>query len=250
MSSIPREALKTNASNPGVIGVAELEAQCFGARYHFLRIGNIGRGDLVHHFGGRIAEHALGADIEYLNDALLVGGDTREVGAVENRVLQGHCYESLFAAGDVLVADGIQELARGDEARLDQRLSQLLGLRLHIPRTFLCAIGLGISLRLSLSGHQTGIPHIRFGHPRLLLIPQLTCLSIQRFCLNILLFDHSHLLPRPLEPATDSLLRHSISLRPSEPAEAHAPGRGGTVPTYPISCPHRAPGQNPSKQDV
>src|SRR5208282_830213 len=69
-------------------GGSDLDAQRFGARYHFLRIGNVGRRDLVHHVGGRVAEHALSADIEYLNDTLLVGGDTRKVGAVENRVLQ------------------------------------------------------------------------------------------------------------------------------------------------------------------
>ena len=49
------------------------------------RIGNVGRRDLVHHFGGSVAEHALSADVEDLNDALGVGGDAREVGAVENR---------------------------------------------------------------------------------------------------------------------------------------------------------------------
>ena len=80
---------------------AELEAQRFGARDHFLRIGNVGRGDLVHHFGGRVAQHALGADIEYLNDALLVGGDAREVGAVENRVLQGPRLEQRLFAPDL-----------------------------------------------------------------------------------------------------------------------------------------------------
>ncbi len=66
----------------------ELEAQRFGARDQFLRIGNIGRGDLVHHFGGRVAQHPFGADVEDLDDAFRVGGDTRKVGAVENRVLQ------------------------------------------------------------------------------------------------------------------------------------------------------------------
>ena len=56
--------------------------------------------DLVHHVGGRVAQHALGADIEDLNDALRVGGDAGEVGAVENRVLQGPRFEqSLFAFG-------------------------------------------------------------------------------------------------------------------------------------------------------
>jgi hypothetical protein len=75
------------------------------------KIGDIGWGDPVHHVGGRVAQHALGADIEYLNDAFLVGGDTREVGAVENRVLQGPRFkQSLFAAdlgGDIHRASGI-----------------------------------------------------------------------------------------------------------------------------------------------
>ena len=93
-------------------GGSELDAQRFGARDHFLRIGNVGRSDLVHHVGGRIAQHALGADIEYLNDALLVGGDTREVGAVENRVLQGSRFEqSLFA---LHLGEEIQRASHGN----------------------------------------------------------------------------------------------------------------------------------------
>ena len=67
---------------------AELDAQRLGARDHFLRIGDVGRGDLVDDVGGGVAQHALGADVEELNDALLVGGDAREVGAVEDGVLQ------------------------------------------------------------------------------------------------------------------------------------------------------------------
>ena len=67
----------------------EFDAQRFGARDQLLRIGNVGRRDLVHHFGGRVAKHPLGADVEDLNDALRVGGDAREVGAVEDRALQG-----------------------------------------------------------------------------------------------------------------------------------------------------------------
>ena len=95
----------------------QLEAQRFGARDHFLRIGNVGRRDLVHDVGGRIAQHAFGADIEDLNDALLVGGDAREVGAVEDRVLQGAgLKQGLFApdlgdalrrAGSMFANDGI-----------------------------------------------------------------------------------------------------------------------------------------------
>ena len=76
----------------------EFQAQRSGTRDHFLRIGNVGRRDLVHHFGGRIAQHALGADVEYLNDALFVGGDAREVGAVENRVLQGAALSNASSA--------------------------------------------------------------------------------------------------------------------------------------------------------
>jgi hypothetical protein len=67
---------------------SELDAQRFGARDQLLRIGNIGRRELVHHVGGRVAKHPLGADVEDLNDALRVGGDAREVGAVEDRALQ------------------------------------------------------------------------------------------------------------------------------------------------------------------
>jgi hypothetical protein len=40
----------------------------------------------------------LGADVEDLDDALRVGGDAREVGAVEDRALQGARLEQrLFA---------------------------------------------------------------------------------------------------------------------------------------------------------
>ncbi len=54
---------------------SDLDAQRFGARDQLLRIGNIGRRDLVHHVGGRVAKHPLGADIENLNHTLCVGGD-------------------------------------------------------------------------------------------------------------------------------------------------------------------------------
>jgi hypothetical protein len=39
--------------------------------------------------GGRVAQHAFGADVEDLDDAAGVGGDAREIGAVRNRALQG-----------------------------------------------------------------------------------------------------------------------------------------------------------------
>ncbi len=101
---------------------SELDAQRLGARDHFLRIGNIGRRDLVHHFGGRVAQHPLGADIEDLNDALRVGGDAREVGAVEDRALQGPRLEQrlfrLLARG-VVGAD--QQIADDGVLRVAQR---------------------------------------------------------------------------------------------------------------------------------
>ena len=69
-------------------GGRELEAQRLGARHHFLRIVDVARADPVDDFGGLVAQHALGADVEQLDDALLVGGDDREVGAGQDRVLQ------------------------------------------------------------------------------------------------------------------------------------------------------------------
>ena len=96
MSSMPREALKTSASKPGGGGGAELEANppvgAIPSCGSEMSAGVI----LFSHFGGRVAQHALGADVEDLNDALLVRGDAREVGAVENRVLQGAGLEQRF----------------------------------------------------------------------------------------------------------------------------------------------------------
>src|SRR5579862_1167582 len=77
---------------------SEFEAQRLGARDHFLRIGNVGRRDLVDDVGRCIAQHALGADVENLNDALLVRGDAREIGAIEDGVLQGAGLEQRYVA--------------------------------------------------------------------------------------------------------------------------------------------------------
>ena len=122
MSSIPREALKTRASKPGVIGVPSSTLSALARAISFLRIGNIGRRDLVHHFGGRVAKHPLGADVEDLNDTLRVGGDAREVGAVEDRALQGPRLEQrlfrLLARG-VVGAD--QQIADDGVLRVAQR---------------------------------------------------------------------------------------------------------------------------------
>jgi hypothetical protein len=66
---------------------AELCTQCTGARDELLRIGDRGRSYLVQHFVGGVAQHSLRADVEELNDSLLVGCDAREVGTVEDGVL-------------------------------------------------------------------------------------------------------------------------------------------------------------------
>ena len=84
---------------------SKLEAQCFSSGDNFLRIGNVGRGNFVHHVGGRVAQHPFGADVENLNDPLGISGDTRKVGAVENRALQRPRLEQrlflLFSSGRI-----------------------------------------------------------------------------------------------------------------------------------------------------
>jgi hypothetical protein len=61
-----------------------------------LRVGDIGRRDLIHDLGGRVPEHSLGSDVEDLNDTL--------VGAVENRNLQGARGQKRLRVSDVLRA--------------------------------------------------------------------------------------------------------------------------------------------------
>ena len=77
---------------------AEFGAECSGAGDQLLRVGNIGRGDPVQHLVGGIAQHAFRADVEDLDNALGIGGDTREIGAVENRALQGPRLSSASSA--------------------------------------------------------------------------------------------------------------------------------------------------------
>ena len=69
-------------------GGGELGAQRLGAQHDLVRIGDIGRGDAVEHIRRRVAQHALGADVEDLDHTALVGGDAGEVGAVEDGGLQ------------------------------------------------------------------------------------------------------------------------------------------------------------------
>jgi hypothetical protein len=44
------------------------------------------------------SEHALGADVEQLDDAFFVGGDNREIGTGEDRGLQGPRFQQRFLA--------------------------------------------------------------------------------------------------------------------------------------------------------
>jgi hypothetical protein len=101
---------------------AELDAERLGARDHFLRIGNVGRRNLVHHLGGRVAQHPFGADVEDLDDALCVGGDARKVCAVEDRTLQGPRLQQRLCAADVGV-----DFRRGRAFRGCRHGSQFLG---------------------------------------------------------------------------------------------------------------------------
>lgn len=54
------------------------------------------RRDFVDHIFGVVTEHAFGTHVEYLDDAVFVGRDAGEVGAVENRVLQRAGFEQDF----------------------------------------------------------------------------------------------------------------------------------------------------------
>ena len=58
----------------------EFEAERLRPRRYFLWIVDVAWVDLVYDIDRSIAQHALGADIEQLNDALAVGGDDGESG--------------------------------------------------------------------------------------------------------------------------------------------------------------------------
>ena len=93
---------------------AELDAQRVGARDHLLGVRDVGRRDLVHHLRGRVAQHPLGPDVEDLDDSLRVGGDAREVGALEDGALERprpqeglcmlHVHREGIRVGDISVA--------------------------------------------------------------------------------------------------------------------------------------------------
>src|ERR1700730_4719276 len=106
MSSIPREALNTRASKPGVMGGASSTLSSLAPGISSCG-SEVGRRDLVHHIGSGVAQHPLGADVEDLSDTLRVGGDTREVGAVENRALQSAGFKQHFLAPSFEYAVGV-----------------------------------------------------------------------------------------------------------------------------------------------
>ncbi len=94
----PARRLESQRLEAGLDGRGKFLAQRLRPRHHFLRVMDVAGADLVDDFGGQVAQHALGADIEQLNDAFFVGGDDREIGAGENGVLQRPRLEQRFLA--------------------------------------------------------------------------------------------------------------------------------------------------------
>src|ERR1039457_1423193 len=107
MSSMPREALKTSASKPGVIGVASSSLNALARAITSCGSEMSAGGGLFFPPAGAQprtpSRLALGAAFEVLEAAFGVGGNVREVGAVEVRALQRPCFKQrlfrLFARG-------------------------------------------------------------------------------------------------------------------------------------------------------
>jgi len=59
MSSIPARGLEDQRLEARGDRGGEFQAQRSGTRDHFLRIGNVGRRNPVHHLDRRVAQHAL-----------------------------------------------------------------------------------------------------------------------------------------------------------------------------------------------
>jgi len=94
----PARGLEDQGVEAGRDRGCEFDAQRFGPCDQLLRIRNVRWCDCVHHFGGRVAQHPLGADVEDLNDTLRVSGDTREIFTVENRALQAPALSNASSA--------------------------------------------------------------------------------------------------------------------------------------------------------
>ena len=77
---------------------SELDAQRLGTCDHLLRIGNIRRRDLVHHFGRGVAQHPLGAHVEDLDDALRIGGDARKIALLKIAFCSAPAFSSTSSA--------------------------------------------------------------------------------------------------------------------------------------------------------
>ena len=71
----PARSLKDQRFEAGSNLGCQFGTQCLGAGDDFLRIGNISWSNLIHHFGGSVTQHALGADVKDLNDSFSVGSD-------------------------------------------------------------------------------------------------------------------------------------------------------------------------------
>src|SRR3977135_4486645 len=80
-----------------------------------------GTGNSIDDIRGGIPQHALGTDVENLNYALGVGGDTGKIRAVENCVLQGACFkECLLRPLASAIVRSDQQIANDDLLRVTQ----------------------------------------------------------------------------------------------------------------------------------
>ena len=72
---------------------AQLNAQRLCARNYLGRVGNVRRGNFIHHIDCGVTQHALGTDVKNLNDAVGIGGNAGKIGAVKNCTLQRTSFE-------------------------------------------------------------------------------------------------------------------------------------------------------------
>ena len=119
---MPRDALNTSASNPGVMVVPN---STLSARARTISSCGSEMSAGVIRFmtsSATVAEHALGADVEDLDDAFRVGRDAREVGAVEDRALEGAAVSSASVRPSKRMSAS------------DGRIAVVMGYRFHSSR--------------------------------------------------------------------------------------------------------------------
>ena len=80
---------------------SQFKAERLGTGHHLLRIVYVAGVDAVDHLGGQVAQHAFRPHIEELDDPFFVRRDDREIGAGQDRVLQGARLEQCLLAVDL-----------------------------------------------------------------------------------------------------------------------------------------------------